>query len=67
MDNLRFFMNLEVETIVYDEELTCYTADIYREDIEAHCREITLEEVRRWSFFRKLRNWLTKAIGGHLG
>lgn len=67
MDNLSFFMNLEVETIVYDEELTCYTADIYREDIEAHCREITLEEVRRWSFFRKLRNWLTKAIGGHLG
>ncbi len=67
MDNLSFFLDYEVETIVYDEEVTRHTADRYLEDIERHCKEITLEEVRRWSIFRKLRNWFTKAIGGHLG
>ena len=67
MDNLSFFLDYEVETLVYDEELTRHSAYRYLEDLQRKCKEVTLEEVRRWSFFRKFRNWFIRAVGGHLG
>ncbi len=67
MDNLSFFLNYEVEALVYDEKTTRYASYSFLSDIEQHCREITREEVARWFFFRRVRNWLTRHLGGPLG
>lgn len=67
LDNLSFFLNYEAEALVYDEETARYAASVYLSDLESHCREITLEQVNAWSPFRKLRNWLTRHIGGAWG
>lgn len=67
MDNLSFFLNYEVMALIYSEETTRSATRAYLSDIDGHCREITLDEVRRWSVFRRLRNWLVRSLGGHLG
>lgn len=64
MDNLSFFLNYENEAIVYDEELAKVTAGQFLQDLTAHCREVTLEEVKRWNIFRRLRNWFFYTFGG---
>ena len=66
MDNLSLFMMYEVEALVYDEEFTRHAADVFLLDIQRSCKEVTLEDVRRWSIFRKLRNWLTRALAGYV-
>ena len=63
MDNLSFFLNYEVQTLIFDEEFTEHAREIFEQDIEEHCREITLEEVRHWGFFRKLRNGFVRLFG----
>ena len=67
LDNLSFFLNYEVEALVYDEETTRYAAYSFLSDIEKNCREIRMEEVQRWFLLRRLRNWLTRRLGGPLG
>lgn len=67
MDNLSFFLNYEVEALVYNEPATRNAASTFLSDIEKHCREITLEEVKNWSVFRKFRNWFTRHLGGPVG
>lgn len=67
MDNLSFFLNYEVEALVYDEAAARCAADTFRADLSAHCREISLDEVRRWCLLRRFRNWLTRLIGGAIG
>ena len=65
MDNLSFFLNLEVDALVFDEEVAIQARDLFLEDTGKRCHRITLDEVRRWNFFRKARNWFTRfAIGG---
>lgn len=65
MDNLSFFLNLEVEALVYDEEFADSARERFLEDARVHCRRITLEEVRKWSLFRKLRDWFFRiTVGG---
>ena len=64
MDNLSFFLNYENEAIVYDEELAKVTAGQFQQDLTAHCREVTLDEVKRWNIFRRLRNWFFYTFGG---
>lgn len=67
MDNLSFFLNYEVEALVYNEPATRNAASTFLSDTEKHCREITLEEVKNWSVFRKFRNWITRHLGGPVG
>ncbi|MBO4624898.1 MAG: hypothetical protein J5646_05335 [Bacteroidales bacterium] len=67
MDNLSFFLNYEVEALVYDEETTRYASYTFLSDIENNCREIHLENVKNWSIVRKIRNWLALHIGGPVG
>ena len=64
VDNLSFFINLEVQALVYDEELARSARDLFLQETLSRCREVTLPEVRRWSIFRILRNCLTRVIGG---
>ena len=66
MDNLSFFLNYEVQSLIYDEEFTRHASDIFVQDLADHCQEITLEEVKHWGFFRKMRNWLVRLLGGSL-
>lgn len=67
MDNLSFFLNYEVEALVYNEPATRNAASTFLSDTEKHCREITLQEVKNWSVFRKFRNWFTRHLGGPVG
>ena len=64
MDNLSFFLNYEVETIIYDEELTKHATELYLEDLEKHCREVKIEETKKWNIFRRFRNWFAYTFGG---
>ena len=67
MDNLSFFLNYEVEVLMYDEALTRHTAEIFLKDLDTHCVEVSLEEVRRWNIFRKFRNWFVITFGAAIG
>ena len=40
--------------------------DAFLHDLDAHCLEITLEEVKRWPSPRKWRNWILRILGGPL-
>lgn len=66
MDNLSFFLNYEVITLVYDENTTRYAANTFLSEIEKNCEEISLEDVRHWNVFRKLRNWVVRFLAGSL-
>ena len=66
MDNLSFFLNYEVQSLVYDEDFTRHATAMFEQDLSAHCKEITLEEVKHWNFFRKMRNWLVRLLAGPL-
>ena len=66
MDNLSLFLNYELLTILYDERICRLYHEIFLKDLETHCREVTLEEVKKWSSPRKLRNWLLRILGGPL-
>ena len=65
-DNLSFFLNYEVSSIIYDAEVAHGTKERFLEEQE-HCREIMLKEVEKWNVFRKLRNWLFRIAGGPVG
>ena len=67
MDNLSFFLNYENEAIIYDEDITRQAAERFLEDLDTHCSEVTLEEVKRWNIFRKFRNWFFYTFGGPVG
>lgn len=67
MDNLSFFLNYEVETLIYDEEFTLNAKELYLEDIREHCHEVSLDEVKRWNIFRRFRNWFVYTFGGPVG
>lgn len=67
MDNLSFFLNYEVEALVYDEAATRHASERFLAELEQNCIEVTLEDVRRWNFFRVFRNWFTRTFGGPIG
>lgn len=67
MDNLSLFLNYEMVTILYDERICRQYAEIFRSDLQEHCREIEEAEVRKWPLFRKIRNWFIRVLGGALG
>lgn len=66
MDNMSFFLNLEVEALIYDEEIALDASRLFREDAAVRCKPVTLEEVRRWSLLRKMRNWIARALVGSI-
>lgn len=66
VDNLSFFLNYEVSSIIYDEEVTRSTKEQFLKEQE-QCREITLSEVEGWNAFRLLRNWFFRVLGGPVG
>ena len=67
MDNLSFFLNYENEAIIYDEDITREAAERFLEDLDTHCSEVTIEEVKRWNIFRTFRNWFFYTFGGPVG
>ena len=66
MDNMSFFLNLEVHALIYDPEIAVATRKRFHEDAASHCREITLEEVSKWSILRRFRNWIVRVGFGFL-
>ncbi|MBO4841982.1 MAG: hypothetical protein J5478_01225 [Bacteroidales bacterium] len=66
MDNMSFFLNLEVEAVIYDEEIAVDACRLFREDAAVRCVPVTLEDVRQWSLWRKLRNWIARALVGSI-
>ena len=66
MDNLSLFLNYELLAILYDGRICRRAAETFQHDLETHCLEITLEEVRRWPSPRKWRNWILRILGGPL-
>ena len=66
MDNLSFFLNYEVMALVYDERTTRHAAQTFAAELEKNCVEITLEDVRKWNVFRKLRNWVVRFLAGYM-
>ncbi len=66
MDNMSFFLNLEVEAVVYDSDVAADARRLYLEETRTRCLEITLDEVRRWNIFRRLRNHIARFAVGSL-
>ena len=66
MDNLSLFLNYELLALLYDERICRRAAETFLHDLETHCREITLEEVKSWPEPRKWRNWILRILGGPL-
>ena len=67
MDNLSLFLNYELLNVIYDERICRDATETFLENLSAHCREVTLEEVRKWTKFRRLRNWFMRTFGGAMG
>ena len=66
VDNLSFFLNYEVSSIIYDEEVARSTKETFLKEQE-NCKEITLKDVEEWGALRLLRNWLFRVAGGPVG
>ena len=66
IDNLSFFLNYEVSSIIYDEEVARDARKEFLEDQEK-CREIVMDDVYDWSALRVLRNWFFRIFGGSVG
>ena len=67
MDNMSFFLNMEVQALVYDEEVAVSARQLFEKELAERCRQITLEEVSSWSPFRTFRNWFTRTFFGRIG
>lgn len=65
LDNMSFFLNYEDAVLIYDTQLAGECAKLFEKDM-LNCREVRLEDVRRWSVFRRLRNWLFWTLGNRL-
>ena len=63
VDNLSFFLNYEVSSLVYDEEVAKGAKEAFLEE-EKGCREILMAEVDGWNAFRLLRNWFFRIGAG---
>lgn len=63
VDNLSFFLNYEVSSLVYDEEVAKDARNAFLEE-EKNCREITMADVEAWDAFRLLRNWFFRIGAG---
>ena len=57
MDKIGFYYNMEVKALVYDEEVAAAAAALFRDDCDRRCRQVTLDEVKGWTIFRKAWNW----------
>lgn len=66
IDNLSFFLNYEVSSLIYDEEVARSARKDFLE-FEKNCREIKLKDVDEWDGLRVLRNWLFRIVGGPVG
>ena len=66
MDNLSFFLNYEALALVYDEEVAAEARELYLQELDTRCQELTLEEVKKWSIFKKLWVWLAKSALGSI-
>ena len=67
LDNVSFFLNLEVEALVYDEETAVAARELFENETASHCLQVTLKEVLRWSHLRKLRNRVARIAFGTVG
>jgi len=66
MDNLSLFLDMEVSALVYDEEMTVDARKLFLSDAADNCREVTLEEVRKWSIFKRFWFWLARSVAGFM-
>jgi len=67
LDNLSFFLNYEVVTLVYNRDVTRDAATLFLKELWENCEEMTLEEVQKWKGSRKIRNWFIRTFGGPVG
>ena len=49
IDNLSFFLNMEVSALLYDKQVSVVSRDLYLKEIQGNCLEITLEDARNWN------------------
>lgn len=67
MDNMSFFLNMEVHALVYDEDVAISARQLFEEELAAHCLPVTQEQIRSWSLQRRFRNWFTRTFFGRMG
>ena len=67
MDNMSFFLNMEVHALVYDEELAVSARQLFEKETTECCLQISLDEVRDWGTWRRFRNWFTRTFFGRIG
>jgi len=67
MDNMSFFLNMEVHALVYDEELAVSARQLFEKETTECCLQISLDEVRDWGSWRRFRNWFTRTFFGRIG
>lgn len=41
--------------------------EIFLSDIKNNCVEVEEAQVKKWSVFRRIRNWMIRVLGGPLG
>ena len=66
MDNLSFFLNYEALALVYDEDVAQEARELYLQELDTRCHELTLEEVKEWNIFKKLWVWFAKTVLGSI-
>ena len=67
LDKLSLFLNYEMVTVLYDGRICRRYAEKYLSDLREHCVEVPLEQVEKWSGFRRLRNRIIRLLGGEIG
>ena len=67
LDNLSHFLNYEMVTVLYDEQVCRLYKDVFLSDIEQHCVEVSPDQVHRWTPLHRIRNWLIRRFGGFFG
>lgn len=67
MDNMSFFLNMEVHALVYDEEVAVSARQLFEEEIAECCLPVTPGHIRSWSLPRRFRNWFTRTFFGRMG
>ncbi|MBN2658806.1 MAG: cardiolipin synthase [Spirochaetales bacterium] len=61
MDVRSFHINFEVNSVIYDEKISCELVDRFNLDLES-CEEINLKSLRKRGFFRRVRNNLLRVF-----
>ena len=67
LDNLSLFLNYEMVAVIYDDRICKRYEETFLSDIKNNCVEVEEAQVKKWSVFRRIRNWMIRVLGGPLG